>query len=154
MGALDLLFAFQLGDVWALELRLELPPGLLPPAGSLLLRDRLSRAPHLAPSILHTRLPQPASPHSQGWESGVLGGRRALATLRSVSAPPPPSPSPKSKGMFWSLGRMGAPRRRRREEGEEAALSCQCLSSKYILLYFLLEYKLRNQELCHFILTI
>lgn len=109
MGALDLLFAFQLGDVWAFELRLELPPGLLPPAGSLLHRDRLSPAPHLAPSILHTRLPPPVSPHSQGWESGVLGGRRALATLRSVSAPPPPSPSPKSKGMFWSLGRMGPP---------------------------------------------
>lgn len=93
----------------------------------------LIACPHLAPSILHT----PLCPHHVFPE-----GRRGLgdwvprvSSLQFLCSPPsplhcPPSlwSSPESKGMFWSLGRTGAPQRR--EEGEEATLSCQCLSPK------------------------
>lgn len=78
--------------------------------------------PHLAPSILHTPLcPHPVFPEGkQGglgeWDLSV----NSLHFLYSLSPLCPPSlwSSPESKGMFWSLGRMGAPQRR--EEGEEA----------------------------------
>lgn len=72
-----------------------------------------SPAPHLVPSILHTLCspsPAPQAHLSPLPGLGKLGpGRLPLATLHSVSALPPPSPSSKSKGMFWSLGRMGGP---------------------------------------------
>lgn len=88
--------------------------------------------PHLAPSILHTPLcPHPVFPEGKQeglgeWDLSVS----SLHFLYSLSPLCPPSlwSSPKSKGMFWSLGRMGAPQRR--EEGEEATPSCQCLSPK------------------------
>lgn len=83
--------------------------------------------PHLDPSILHTLLcPHSVSPDSQGW-----GSRTSVFAQSSFSPPlrpPPPWSGSESKGMFWSLGRMGAPQRR--EEGEEATPSCQYLSPK------------------------
>lgn len=76
---------------------------------------------HLAyhPVVPPSRLPCLPGEHEggEGW-----GSRTSVSAHSGFSPPPhfalplPPWSSPESKGMFWSLGRMGAPRRR--EEGE------------------------------------
>lgn len=78
--------------------------------------------PHLDPSILHTLLcPHSVSPDSQGW------GSRTSVSAHSSFSPPhrPPSPwsGPESKGMFWSLGRMGGPSEEGGRGGGDSVLS-------------------------------